>query len=72
MRDNHYAISCISLKISYVFNNQDKHNASLFLFYGKANPFPNAKLAKFIQGKKFYIKFAKIMVPKTVMKKTLF
>ena len=30
MRENHYAISCIGLKISYVFNNQDKHNASYF------------------------------------------
>ncbi|WP_289225651.1 hypothetical protein, partial [Bacteroides acidifaciens] len=25
---NHYAISCIVLKISYVFNKQDEHNAS--------------------------------------------
>ena len=31
MRENHYAISCISLKISYVFNKQDTHNASYFL-----------------------------------------
>ncbi len=30
MRENHYAISCIGLKISYVFKSQDKHNASLF------------------------------------------
>ena len=30
MRENHYAISCIDLKISYVFNKQDKHNASYF------------------------------------------
>ena len=28
MRENHYAISCIVLKISYVFNKQDEHNAS--------------------------------------------
>lgn len=28
MRENHYAISCIDLKISYVFNKQDEHNAS--------------------------------------------
>lgn len=28
MRENHYAISCIVLKISYVFNKQDTHNAS--------------------------------------------
>ena len=31
MRENHYAISCIDLKISYVFNKQDTHNASYFL-----------------------------------------
>ena len=30
MRENHYAISCIVLKISYVFNKQDTHNASYF------------------------------------------
>ena len=30
MRENHYAISCIDLKISYVFNKQDEHNASFF------------------------------------------
>ena len=30
MRENHYAISCIVLKISYVFNKQDEHNASYF------------------------------------------
>lgn len=30
MRENHYAISCIGLKISYVFKSQDKHNASYF------------------------------------------
>ncbi len=30
MRENHYAISCIVLKISYVFNKQDEHNASFF------------------------------------------
>lgn len=45
MRENHYAISCIDLKISYVFNKQHKHNASYFkmswtvreLPYGKVN-----------------------------------
>ena len=30
MRENHYAISCICSKISYVFNKQDEHNASYF------------------------------------------
>lgn len=30
MHENHYAISCIDLKISYVFNKQDEHNASYF------------------------------------------
>ena len=32
MRENHYAISCIVLKISYVFNKQDEHNASYFQY----------------------------------------
>ena len=31
MREKHYAISCIGLKISYVFKSQDKHNAFYFL-----------------------------------------
>ena len=39
MRENHYAISCIVLKISYVFNKQDKHNASYFAkMRGQAMP----------------------------------
>ncbi len=29
-RENHYAISCTDLWISYVHKSQDKHNASYF------------------------------------------
>ena len=31
MRENHYAVSCIGLKISYVHKLQDKHNAFDFI-----------------------------------------
>ena len=44
MRENHYAISCIDLKISYVLKSQDKHNASYFskmLWKGDAIPTAN-------------------------------
>lgn len=30
MRENHYAISCIVLKIPHVFNKQDEYNSSYF------------------------------------------
>ncbi len=47
MRENHYAISCINLKISHVFNKQDEHNASFFPKYrGQSEEYPMTKLAK--------------------------
>lgn len=56
MRENHYAISCIDLKISYVFNKQDEHNASNFsechgaviiaLALALQETFPTAKIRK--------------------------
>ena len=47
MRENHYAISCIVLKISYVFNKQDEHNASYFTKMSwKGDAIPTANLAK--------------------------
>ena len=47
MRENHYAISCIVLKISYVFNKQDEHNASYFTKMSwKGYAIPTANLAK--------------------------
>ncbi len=47
MRENHYAISCIVLKISYVFNKQDEHNASFFpKCRGQSEEYPMTKLAK--------------------------
>ncbi len=50
MRENHYAISCIVLKISYVFNKQDKHNASYFIKMSWIDyAHPTAKLAIFSQ-----------------------
>ena len=45
MRENHYTISCINLKISYVFTY--KINITLLLnllCLGKSCPYPNAKL----------------------------
>lgn len=46
-RENHYAISCIKSKISYVFTSQDEHNASYFsICRGLSCLTPTAKLLK--------------------------
>ena len=48
MRENHYAISCIKMKISQVFKSQDKHNASYFpKCRGQTNVNPTAKIQNF-------------------------
>ena len=59
MRENHYAISCIILKISYVFSLQDEHNASdkfKMSWMAVANPVAKIRISR--EQMKIYFQFA--------------